>query len=572
MDMEKANLFGDSPGCDISASLSGKKFYCTFIAVNIILICCGILFSVFAGELTSLVCKKGWDARIYYHDQFLFFGRMALAAVGVLNLWLFLLKKKISLVQSLIICAIASGFILQIDSYCRRFFWNDTLALAVYLKYYSWKELFLPGFHNPYSQSAPPAFLFISKLIGEILGFNKWTLTFPALLFSLAALLEYRKFTAKLLPPWACAAAMWLFVLNPGVWVYAGEFKQYCCDFFFTIAVVSAAVDYTKDEEKAWKRLLVLGIFAPFFLHAMFFVLPSVGFALLVHYLCNNKHKSFWMIAVCWFAVVLGIAAYTKMMMPSDMYVHEHHIKGFAPLPDSWENIKWYYHSLTSLFIAPWGLAWRYSILIIFPFIGMCIGIRKIWNKHHLPVIAGGVILLLLYIASALHQYSVASGMPFAKGRLILFTIPLAILIFCGSLERKKALYWVIPVILSAFLNCCTAVIPFGAPKSAVKELLSRYQKGDLVLVAKGISHLSILLYAPEFKDIQLFDLKKFPEKLKSADFIHVFIADLPHGELPLPENYTVQKVSAFAFSEIITLKRKENRSQSSAGGTAPGQ
>ena len=356
---------------------------------------------------------------------------------------------------------------------------------------------------------------------------------------------------------------MWIFVLNPGVWVYAGEFKQYCCDFFFTVVIVSSAIDYTKDAERVWKRLLVLGVIAPFFSHAMFFVLPSVGFALLVHYLLAEKHKSFWIIAGCWFAVVLCIAGYTRIMMPDDMYVHEHHIKGFAPMPDSWENIQWYWHSLTSLFIAPWGMAWRYSWLIVFPFIGMCIGVRKIWNRQQLPVIVGGMILLLLYTAAFLHQYSVASGMPFAKGRLILFTMPLAICIFCGSLDRKRALLWVIPVVLSALLNCCTAVIPFGAPKDAVRELLNRYRKGDQVLVAKGISHLSILLYAPEFSDMQLFELKKFPAKLKDTDFIHVFVADLPSGELPVPENYTVHKVSAFAFSEIITLKRVGDRSQS---------
>ena len=566
--MKNTSGLGKLSEFDISGALCGKKFYFGLAAANIILICSGILLLFFARELTSVICKKGWDAKIYYYDQFLFFGRMAIASVGVLNLWVFLKKKKISSVQCAIICAIAAGFVLQIDSYCRRFFWNDTLALAVYLKYYSWKELFLPGFHNPYSQSAPPAFIFISKLIGEYFGFNKWTLTFPVLLLSLVTLFEYRKLSAKLLPPWACAVAMWLFVLNPAVWVYAGEFKQYCCDFFFTIVIVSVAIDYTQDAEQAWKRLLGLGCIAPFFSHAMFFVLPSVGFALLVHYIFTEKHKSFWIIAGGWFVVVLGVAAYTRIMMPDDMYVHEHHIKGFAPLPDSWENIQWYWHSLTSLFIAPWGMAWRFGWLIIFPFIGMCIGVKKIWNKNHLPIIAGGMVLLLLYTAALLHQYSVASGIPFAKGRLILFTIPLAILIFCGSLDRARALFWVIPVILSVLLHCCTAVIPFGAPKDAVRELLNRYQKSDQVLVANGTSHLSILLYAPDFKDMELFELKNFPKKLNNTEFVHVFVADLPSGELPVPENYTVHKVSAFAFSEIITLKRVENSNQSPGQGS----
>jgi hypothetical protein len=156
------------------------------------------------------------------------------------------------------------------------------------------------------------------------------------------------------------------------------------------------------------------------------------------------------------------MAYYTKLMMPAGMYTHEHHIKGFAPVPDSWENIKWYWTSFSSLFIAPWAMAWGFTFLCIFPFAGMLLGVIKLQKKHFIIVFSAAVIMVFLYIASFFKQYSLASGVPFPKGRLILFTIPPAILVFCGSLRYKIALFWVIPVILSLFLHCCTAMIPFG--------------------------------------------------------------------------------------------------------------
>ena len=528
-------------------------------AANIFLITGGVLLLVFASEASALAGAKSWDAPIYYHDQLLFAGRLLLYLAGSADLCFYFFKKKVPLVKNLLYCGLFLGVILQTDSYCRRGFWNDTIELALHLKSFSWKELLLPGHPNPYLQMAPPALIVFSKLSGSCFGFNKWVLTLPALLFSIGALFAFKDLARKLLTPWGVTAAVWLFALNPGVWIYAGEFKQYCCDIFFTILILSAMTDHIQDEAAHWKKLCLWGVISLLFSHAMFFVLPAAGLALLLRYLKGARHYSFFVIAGVWFIAGLAAVCYTTLMMPKGMYTHEHHLLGFAPVPDSLENLKWYWTSLTSLFFAPWGMAWKFSLLLLFPCIGMFFGIRKLASKHGFFLLICAVILLLLYIASALHQYSLASGVPFAKGRLILFTIPPAILIFCGSLTQKRALIWVAPVMLSLLLHCGTAMMPFGKSDQAVKELLRRYTPGDQLVVCSKISRRAMLLYAPEnfIGKVRFIEIGQIEKLSPDSGYIHIFFDDFPAGKVVPPQGYVVKRADSFAFSSVITLQRK---------------
>jgi len=545
----------------LAGLLAGKSGLWIIVSLNLLLIVCGISLLLFAEEIGPLLGKESWDSLIYYNEQFLFLGRLLLFSAVICDLWFYLFKKKVPLPENIILCAQIFGCALLFDSYCRRTFWYDTIALAVHLKQFSLKELLLPGYPNPYLQMGPPGFLAFSKLLGEFFGFNKWSLALPALLFSLCSLCAFKKLAGKVLTPWGCAAAMWIFALNPGVWIYAGEFKQYCCDIFFTILILAFAEDYTQDEKKYWKKLAFSGVIALLFSHAMFFVMPMTGVALLIHYFTVKKDKSLFFIGAIWFIAVLAMACYTKLMMPSGMYIHEHHIKGFAPLPDSLENIKWYWESFTSLFIAPWGMAWKIPFLFVFPLAGMVIGIKKLLPKQ-LTLIATFVgMLLLLYIASFMQQYSLASGVPFPKGRLILFTIPPAILIFCGCLKCKKTVILAVPVILSVFLHCCTAMIPFGKSEAAVKDLLNCRNDGDQIFVSDGVVKLAVLLYTPEHivAKVNIFNLNEFYKVLPTAEYVHVMIADLPPEKLPVPDGYRLKRLKTFAFSSVMTFQRVKN-------------
>ncbi|MBR7130838.1 MAG: glycosyltransferase family 39 protein [Lentisphaeria bacterium] len=541
----------------ITLSGSKKIIFAGIIAVSILLAAGGITIFCCAAKSAQIIGKNSWDAPVFYESQLLFIGRVFLAAALIGNTGLLLYRKNGDIVKTLTICAIATGVFLQLDSYIRRDFWNDTMALAAWLKYSTW-ELFLPGYSNFAMQAAPPGFIFLSKLIGDVIGYNKWILTLPALLFALGSIWQFDKLSAKILSPTGHLAAIWLFCLNPGVWLYAGEFKQYSADIFFTVLIISRSIDFCNDGKKYWKQLSFTGVAAVLFSHAMFFIMPAAGAALLYHHLFRQRNNWCFAAGAIWFTAVTAAAIYAKAVMPSGMYIHEHHIAGFAPAPDSWNNIKWYLLNFTAAFSAPWNMS-RGIILSLFPIAGMIYGIRKnLISKIPLPAVTGIVTLIMLYIAAALHQYSFAPGLPFAKCRLILFTIPVATLIFGFSIKGKISLLWIIPVFFSAIFNCCTAFMPIGNFSPPVQELISRTRAGDKILISTDAARWALMLYAPKnyFTGFEKFDINSPSDIRCEADRIHFFFVDCPSEQWSAPDGYVIEKRSNFTLSSVITVKK----------------
>ena len=519
----------------------------------------GGMVMIFASDIAALLGGASWDAPVYYKDQLLFLGRTGIAfslcCSGAFKLY----RKGWGIWELLFTAALFMGVFLQIDSYVRREFWNDTMALAVYLKYNSWCDLFIPGTVNPYCQAAPPGFILLSKAAGSCFGYSRWVLNLVPLLFGLGAIGAFLWVIRKHLPLPGRVAALWLFVLTPGLWFYAGEFKQYTADIFFTVTVLGAALEFAADPEKRCGKLLIAGSVGIFFSHAMFFVLPAVGAALWADS-GFSFDKRLWQLLLIWAVEVILWAAYARMMMPEAMYVHEHHTAGFAPVPDSFENLKWYFNTLRNLFAAPWNMVWKVETLVIFPLIGMVCGISQAQGRKRVLPIAGGIVLLMLLICSVLHLYPLASGFPFAKGRLILFTIPFAVLLWGMGITSKKALLWVVPVFLSALLNICTSFMPFGDFGPPVRELASRTAPGEKVVLNSRTAHIALLYYGdPEhFRNVQIVEPHESRKLQDLGEKFHLFLVDIPPEKYPIPENFTLLYRKDHVFSTVLCLEKKK--------------
>lgn len=534
----------------------------------------GALLLCFAPELAQLGARGNSEAKIFYLDKLLFLGRTGIAWGWVWYWGVVRFRKGVSLQQILVETALLTGAVLCIDTFLFREYWNDTLALAVWLKESSWSSLLLPGGSNPYCQSAPPGFIVTSKLLGGVSGYNRFVLGIPVLLFALGALWKFRELTAKLLAPAGAVSALWLFALNPGLWFYAGEFKQYTADIFFTTAVLASAVDFVRSPEKKWYSLAAVGVTGLFFSHALFFVLPAVGTGLLVRFRDVTFRRKTIPVGVIWFAATAAAAFYARAMMPLGMYVHEHHIMGFAPLPVSMENIKWYWNSLIDIFTAPWSLNWKIPVFCIFPAVLMVMGAVKFFKTQKNLFISGVVVMSLLLLASVLHCYSFAAGLPFAKGRLILFTIPFALLFWGKGIESKRTLWLALPALAGCLLNCLTAFMPIGNFRPAVEELVKRTPAGTPVYVNSFTAGCAVQLYAPEnhFGKILLFDpadpVKALPEK----DPCHLLTVDLPPQKLKFSSGVKVTGRKEFTFSEILTVEKFSSATRVlPAGGTCNG-
>jgi len=479
---------------------------------------------------------RTWDAPVYFREQFLFLGRCALflAFLGPFFLWRRF--KGVPFSRNFLDCALIAGSFLCIDSYCRREFWHDTLALAVWLRDSSLRELLLPGAPNPFCQAAPAGFILISKGIGALFGFTRWALDVPVLLFALGALWNFRRLAVRLLPPAGAAAAAALFALNPGLWLYAGEFKQYTGDLFFTVTLLLFAAEFCASPEKGWWKLALAGVAGTFFSHAMLFVLPALGLGLLPR-LDRKTLPAISGIAAVWIAAVTCAGLYAMATMPPDMYVHEHHTAGFAPPPDSWEHIAWYGRSFRAFFSAPWSLNWRISFLFLVPAALMVRGAVLLYRKFPAAVIGTAALLVMLFTASALHLYSVAPGFPFAKGRLILFTTPFALILLGGGVTGVRSLAAGGVVLISCLLNCVFAFMPIGGFAPAVRELLRQTSPGAVVYVNGKTADYALRFHAPAgyFRKIVVFD-PAAPEKvLPPTGKVHIFTVDKDPDSWKLP-------------------------------------
>ena len=536
-----------------------RHFFIAALAAGLLPAAAGGWLLICAPELAEFIGKKSWDAIFYYSDQLRFLGRMGIALSLLWYGALISLKKGCRLTSVLIVSALAAGVILQIDSFIRREMWNDTISLALWLRDSSWQDLLLPGGSNPYCQSAPPGFILVSKIAGTAAGYSKWALTLLPLLFGLGSLFVFALLSARLLPLPGRTAAIWLFALNPGLWFYAGEFKQYTADIFFTVTIMLLAADFSGNEEKRSKQLLLWGITGLFFSHAMFFLLPATAGALWLRS-GFTFNRAFLKLAFTWAAAVLAMALYTKLIMPRAMYVHEHHAAGFAPLPLSGENLKWYFNTAVQLFAAPWNMLWKGSWLVLFPLTGMICGSRELRQKGGTLLWSFLFILLMLLLCSMLRQYPLAAGLPFAKGRLILFTIPLAIIVFCASVTCRKAMIWLIPVFAGALLNFCTAFMPFSGFRSAVNELVKVCPPEEKVLINGEAGSMALKLYAPRnhFKKVAKVSPENPEAALGESQKVYILLTDIPTEKFIVPANFTLSYKKDLPFASVMTLEKKE--------------
>lgn len=528
-----------------------------------ILLCIAGAFSILAGAVVYILIpsllqhlpSRSFDALIYYRTQMQFLCRAALYCGIAAFAVSFFYSKNCDWGQLLTLGAFLTGAALRLDCCFSRELWNDTLSLAVWLKERSFIEVLSGTGANSYCQSAPPAFAVLSKVIGEVAGYKNYTLNIMPMLFSLAGLCYFRTLAGKLLTPFGAVAALWLFALNPGAYFYAGEFKQYSGDIFFTIMILSQTVDYVKAPEKFPWCMVVCGVTGAFFSHAMFFILPAAGIAMLLSYR-RIPFRHLAGVAAIWIPTVLLLALWTRAVMPEGMYVHEHHIHGFAPLPNSIANLKWYGKTLVELFISPWGLSWKFAVFSLLPLAGMCNGIVHLYRSNRVFPDFFLFTMALLLIASVLHQYSLAAGAPFAKSRLILFTIPPALICFVKGVEVGKWRYLLLPTAFFCVLNVTTSFMTVARIVPAVKALEQFHKPGSKVYVNTVAAECAVKLYSKSPEKYGQLIRVKFDEIPADAEGSAVF-ADIPHGQIKFGK--CSRSIHPFGLSTFITIGKKND-------------
>ena len=374
-----------------------------------------------------------------------------------------------------------------------RALWFDEALLANNLIGRSFFELTLPMTNN---QSAPIAYLWLTKFFSLFLGTSEWVLRLPSLIAGLLSLYLFYLLAKKLFHGWWICWALAFFAFCDPHTYYSSEFKQYAFDVCFTLSITLACLPLFQREwkTKSLIRLGILGVVAVWFSQPVIFVLAGAGLGLLAfHWQHFSRVMSLGLWGGLW---LLSFGSYYFLFLNNDVgndHLQLYHQAYFMPL-SFWkaESWSWYIESWFGFFRFPGGILFKYPAGGI-ALLGLLF-VPRWWKSHWLLLFFP---LLLAIFASGLQLYSTLS-------RLLLFAAPALIIMLIqglrhieGFLEGRNQASW-----SKYFLGFLTAILllqpvlnsiqRFTTPnevneiKPVLKLIQENHKKGEIIYLNPG--------------------------------------------------------------------------------------
>lgn len=331
---------------------------------------------------------------------------------------------------------IALGAAARVALYARnRSVWVDEASLVLNIIHRSFLELCKP---LEYTQGAPLGFLMLERLCVTLLGTSEYALRLVPLLASLISLPLFYGIARRILSPIPAAVALALFCFSPTLIYYASEVKQYSVD----VAVALLLIRFLFfAREHAGQRialvpLAIAGMICLWLSHPALFVLAACFLVLLISPSANEDDLSprprptfgaLTAMTLCWLASFALVYFVSLRELAKNKMLRTYWIADFPPLPVSVNKINWYFRTLLAMFQNPSGVGLA----------GLCavaaiIGLRHFYKQNRFALLALIAPLIVTFAASLLRQY------PF-RGRLLLFTSPILILLIGAGLEAARA-------------------------------------------------------------------------------------------------------------------------------------
>lgn len=281
----------------------------------------------------------------------------------------------------------------------------------------SWSGLFQPLDHQQY---APPLYLVLTKLCGEVFGYGELSLRLPALLGGGLCIYSLTLAGKALKLGWWTLLPLALLFVNPTVLRYVGEVKPYALDLGLAALILALAlrqghnfsIGGNQSNEKRWWFWSIIGIVVVWWSLPAVFVLAGIGLYALLTDRKEGKWKRWGSTGLLW--ILSFIVLYALVLRPSisDPYLNSYHQAYFFPLPKDW-SFAWL-RALRLITEQP-KLAFGYTSIAIFFGLAMTlVALLQFPNDRKTLLISP---LLLAFVASAFEQYSLIP-------RLLLFTLP----------------------------------------------------------------------------------------------------------------------------------------------------
>lgn len=265
------------------------------------------------------------------------------------------------------------------------------------------------GFFRPldHQQYAPPFFMVISKLCGELFGYGERSLRVPAMLGGLMALSGLLLSVRKLKLGWWALAPVALLFVNPTVLRYVGEMKPYPLDLGVASLLLAAALYWPKPS---WKWALV-GALAVWLSLPSVFVLAAVGLAALVF--GESRNLAGWVLSIlAWLGSFALLYLVLLKAHLGNGYLNNFHGVYFFPLPSA---AGFALDRAVLLLIGLPKVAFGFTTFAIV--VGAFLAIVGLRYEDRRFAIAAALPVLIVVVVSALGRYSLID-------RLLLFTLP----------------------------------------------------------------------------------------------------------------------------------------------------
>jgi hypothetical protein len=322
------------------------------------------------------------------------------------------------------------GIVLRLGQYVAdRSLWLDEAKLALNVVSRSFVELTLPLSRD---QGAPLGFLFIQKMVIEVLGNRDYILRLFPLAAGIVAMLLIYRVANSYIEDASMLVALGLFAVSSPLIYYASEVKQYSSDALITLLLLLVAFKWSEAQanSKYFIALVLVGALSLWISHPALFVVAGIAFSLALDRLLKRDWPRLawlgaaflvWLanFAVLYFVSLRYLAANTSL---AD-YWHD----GFMPMPP-WQNVIWFPKAFTTMLVGPSGVSVGRigSIVFLLVFsIGCFSFFFRNWQKALILVMP----FVFALLASGLHKY------PFSD-RLLLFILPLAFLLIAEGVRR----------------------------------------------------------------------------------------------------------------------------------------
>lgn len=404
----------------------------------------------------------------------------------------------------LAVFSILFGSFIRIVQYASdRSLWPDEAWLATNIIQRSYLDLLQRLDHH---QAAPVGFLWVEKLITQLLGSSEYALRLFPLMAGIASLVAMYYLGRQILSQLALPIALILLACLKFPLYYSTELKQYSSDVLIALLICLVLLSL-RGQQLSKKRVLLLGcleMMAILFSHTAIFVIGGIEVALLIttpklnrKVLFQNRLPAYCIWLISFSAVYFFITAKTTTNQTLQ--------SAWAPeYPTSVFDLVWLLDSLGRFFANPLGFPGITDAIAIFAFILGCIAF---WKKDKAMVLVLLSPVITTLVATYLHKY------PF-RTRLILFLTPFFILLIAEGVAyfweriRKHRSAVIVTALVIATLTVpsitrASSFILYPETRHEVRPVIEYIKKhqnpGDVIYADGPLTAAQVRYYAPRY-------------------------------------------------------------------------